>query len=288
MMRRDRRNPGRHRMRAAFCGLLLALLGAPVAAERPLPTIAIIIDDVGNDAHAAQRLIAVEAPLTLAFLPFLKHTPTLAEQAHRRGSDKEIMLHAPMANLARMPLGPGALEADMDGPTLANTLQRSLAAIPHVRGVNNHMGSLLTQQVAPMRAIMRELARHPLYFVDSRTIASTVAADEATRAGIPNLSRHIFLDNEPTASHVHAQFEQLLQLARRQGHAIAIGHPYDATVSYLEQRLPALDEEGIAVATVSGLWRLTNDNRDMFAHRQARPGALELAQRHPAPPAGQR
>lgn len=37
------------------------------------------------------------------------------------------------------------------------------------------------------------------------------------------------------------------------------------TVDYLEKHLPELDAQGIAIATVSGVWAIRNDNREMFA-----------------------
>lgn len=255
------------RLRSVTAGLMLALssVSALAGGEGPPPTIAIIIDDMGNDAIQGQRLIEMDQPLTLAFLPYRRHTRTLAESAHAHR--KEIMLHAPMANTRRLALGPGGLEADMNKNGITTTLRRALRAVPHVEGVNNHMGSLLTQQIDPMRWIMAELNRYPLYFVDSRTIASTIAADTARKQRIPHLSRDVFLDHKTTPEYVDAQFQKLINTARRNGTAIAIGHPHKVTVDYLEKHLPELDEKGIAVATVSGLWAMRHGNRRMFVDR---------------------
>lgn len=252
--------------------LLAGLLVAPalIAAEpqpdtppRQMPTIAIIIDDMGHNRVEGERLIALEQPLTLAFLPYRRFTQTLAEQAHQQG--KEIMLHAPMANTRDFDLGPGGLSSTMDRQSTIATLRRSLQSIPHVSGVNNHMGSRLTQMLEPMEWVMSELYRYPLYFVDSRTIANSIASDVAEAYRIPTLTRDVFLDHEQTEEFVHRQFQRLIRLARENGSAIAIGHPHTVTVDYLEKHLPTLDEQGIAIATVSGLWALRNGNQQMFA-----------------------
>ena len=248
--------------------------GSVLAGEKPVnqqqlpPTVAIIIDDMGHNRIQGERLIALDQPLTLAFLPFRRYTTVLAEKAHKR--QKEIMLHAPMANTRRLELGAGGLNPDMNQGELALTLRRALRSIPHVRGVNNHMGSLLTQQLKAMDWVMAELTHYPVYFVDSRTIASSVAGDVAAAYRIPTLSRDVFLDHEQTEEYVSRQFQLLIKRAKENGSAIGIGHPHKVTVDFLEKRLPQLDAEGIAIATVSGVWAIRNGNRSMFAEGEKR------------------
>ncbi len=272
-------------MRGLIALVLSATLSGTVFAEEPTPetgaqvppTIAIIIDDMGHNLVQGERLIALDQPLTLAFLPYRRHTSSLAEKAHQY--QKEIMLHAPMANTRMLDLGPGGLSPDMTRREVTETLRRSLQSIPHVKGVNNHMGSLLTQQLEAMDWIMSELYQYPVYFVDSRTIASSVAGDVASAYQIPTLSRDVFLDHEQTEEYVDKQFKLLVKRARENGSAIGIGHPHKVTVDYLEKHLPLLDEQGIAVATVSGVWALRNDNRSMFADDKKRPVRPALARK---------
>jgi len=79
------------------------------------------------------------------------------------------------------------------------------------------------------------------------------------------LTRDVFLDHEQTEEFVDQQFQLLIQTAKKKGTAIGIGHPHTVTVDYLEKHLPELDEQGIAIATVRGVWAIRNDNREMFA-----------------------
>ncbi|PSF08952.1 hypothetical protein C7H08_07535 [Marinobacter halophilus] len=240
-----------------------AVLSDPPASQQFPPTIAIIIDDMGHNRYEGERLAQMDQPLTLAFLPYLRHTVPLAKLAYQQ--NKEIMLHAPMANTRNFGLGQGGLTPDMDEATLTRTLRRSLQSIPHVSGVNNHMGSLLTQQLRPMDWIMQELHRYPVYFVDSRTIASSIAGSVATAYQIPSLTRDVFLDHEQTEEFVDQQFKLLIKTAKENGTAIGIGHPHKVTVDYLAKHLPELDEQGIAIATISGIWAMRNGNQKMFA-----------------------
>ncbi len=258
--------PGLFLIAAASLSFLATAGDLPAATDGLPPTIAIIIDDMGHNLEEGKRLANLDQPLTLAFLPWRRYTLPLAQLAHSR--HKEIMLHAPMANTHNYDLGPGGLTADMDEQTLTLTLRRALQSIPHVQGVNNHMGSLLTQQLKAMDWVMKELNRYPLYFVDSRTIASSVAGDVARAYSIPSVTRDIFLDHEQTEEFLDRQFRLLIKRAKEKGTAIAIGHPHKVTVDYLEKHLPQLDREGIAIATISGIWAIRNNNRKMFAEGQ--------------------
>ncbi|UZE97030.1 divergent polysaccharide deacetylase family protein [Alkalimarinus alittae] len=230
------------------------------------PTIAIIIDDMGNHLKTGRQLIDLPYPLTLAFLPHRKHTPDLARSAHRL--HKEIMLHMPMANTLGLELGAGGLTVDMTKPDLTNTLRKAIQAIPYVQGINNHMGSALTQRKTEMGWVMEELYNYPLYFVDSRTIASSIAGTTAQQHRIPSLSRDVFLDHWQTRESIHNQFNRLIQVAKEKGTAIAIGHPHQVTADYLEWALPKLDQQGIRIATISGLWAIRNNGQGMFSNRK--------------------
>jgi|SRR5690554_15642 len=232
--------------------LLTPLL--PPAADQPAvrrPQLAIILDDIGNSAVAGQRALDLPGSITFAVLPFTPHGHWLAEEAHRR--QRDVMLHAPMSNLAGMELGPGGMTLDMDECTLRRTLRAAIADIPHVRGVNNHTGSELTTYRQPMEWVMEELKALNLFFVDSLTHSSSVAADIAVEHNIPTLKRHVFLDNIAEFDLIAIEFQRALAIARRDGFAVAIGHPYPATLAYLEQALPALEQQGIELVRVSEL-----------------------------------
>ena len=113
------------------------------------------------------------------------------------------------------------------------------------------MGSLLTQQPQPMAWLMTELKRRQLYFIDSRTTTLTVAAQQAEAHRVPHLQRKVFLDNERDIAAIERQFEKLLTQARRNGYAVAIGHPYPQTLAVLQRQLPTLARRGFQSLRVS-------------------------------------
>ena len=158
-----------------------------------------------------------------------------------------------MSNIAGIPLDEGALTSDMNRQQLVAVLRQGLAALPDAIGVNNHMGSLLTQQAAPMHWLMAELDQQQLFFVDSRTSADSLAFAIAQDYSLPSLKRDVFLDHQRNSGFIESQFQQLLNIAKKRGRAIGIGHPYPETLAVLEKHLPLLKQQGVELVTISAL-----------------------------------
>jgi polysaccharide deacetylase 2 family uncharacterized protein YibQ len=219
------------------------------------PAIAIVIDDLGKQLAPGRRVIDLPGPVACAFLPRERHTPALANAAHLGG--KEVMLHLPMDSVDGRPLDAGAVTLDMTERQFVTTVQANLALLPHAVGINNHMGSLLTRHPGHMVWLMRALqARQPMFFVDSRTTVATVARQVALESGVPTVDRNVFLDNDLDEEKIAFQFNRLLALARKQGSALAIGHPYPQTLALLERQIPTLAEKGIHLVPVRDLIEL--------------------------------
>jgi polysaccharide deacetylase 2 family uncharacterized protein YibQ len=108
-----------------------------------------------------------------------------------------------------------------------------------------------------MRAILGVVGGKGLFFLDSRTTAETGAFGWAREAGIPAARRDVFLDDDPDAEKVAAEFARLLELARQRGAAIAIGHPRPATFEVLEREVPRARAAGFEFVPVSYLLERT-------------------------------
>ena len=57
------------------------------------------------------------------------------------------------------------------------------------------------------------------------------------------IKRKVFLDDTQNEADIRVQFNRAVQLARRNGSAIAIGHPHPSTVRVLQQMLPTLPSD---------------------------------------------
>ncbi|VFS44975.1 protein YibQ [Enterobacter cancerogenus] len=82
---------------------------------------------------------------------------------------------------------------------------------------------------------MQSLERYNLYFLDSMTIGNSQAMRAAQGTGVKVIKRKVFLDDTQNEADIRVQFNRAVQLARRNGSAIAIGHPHPSTVRVLQQ-----------------------------------------------------
>jgi polysaccharide deacetylase 2 family uncharacterized protein YibQ len=215
---------------------------------------AVIIDDLGHDLEAARKLLSLPYPITFSVLPHLSHSAVTAEEAHRAG--REVMLHLPMEPDSSAQPGKGEIRIGMRASEVERIIAADLASVPYAVGVNNHMGSRATTQVALMGEVMAVLAERRLYFVDSRTTAASIAFDAARRKGLPCFYRSIFLDDTETVTYTARQLREFRRAIEGQGAALAIGHPYPTTLTALARFLPELEEANIQLVPTSQLLQL--------------------------------
>lgn len=238
--------------------VLLLALCAPAVHADPLPRIALIIDDVGDRRVEGKRVVRLPGPVAVAVLPHTPHAAELARDAH--ANDKEVLLHQPLQALELNDLGAGAITLDTGEQAFRRILADNLAAIPHVTGVNTHMGSLLTRHPGHMAWLMAELRARPgFYFVDSYTALESIALHIAREHDIPATRRDVFLDTDPDPGEIARQFSRLVRLAHKQGSAVGIGHPYPETLDVLERELADLESHGVELVPVHSIIALQEE-----------------------------
>lgn len=230
---------------------------SPVAPAVAAARIAIVIDDLGNDREALERIARWPFPVAGAVLPGL---PDSAEAARLLSSSgKEVLLHLPMEpdGYPRVRPGPGVVLRSDSDEKIERTVAEDLDSVPGAVGVNNHMGSAATADPRVMRAVVRVLSGRRLFLLDSRTTEATVARRIADEASLPAVSRRVFLDAVESPDGIERAFRDLLSKARKDGSALAIGHPHPATLSLLERELPLLAGQHVELVTVSSLARVS-------------------------------
>lgn len=243
------------RARPRLAALLLALILPLAAAADPAARIALIIDDLGDRLDYGRRAVELPGAVTYAFLPHTPYARRLAEAVHTSG--REVMLHLPMESVTGKRLGPGGVTLHMTEEDFRRTVAADLDSVPYARGINNHMGSLITRHPGHMNWLMQVIAerqqRQPLFFVDSLTTHASVARQLAYEHRVPNTERDIFLDNVREPEAIRHQFARLVFSAHEQGSALGIGHPYPSTLAVLEEMLSQLAEFGVELVPVSRL-----------------------------------
>nr|MDA8164917.1 divergent polysaccharide deacetylase family protein [Desulfobacteraceae bacterium] len=218
------------------------------------PRVAIVVDDMGLSRVRGEQMLAQDLDLTFSFLPHAPHTEALIRAAKRRGRD--ILMHLPMEpeDAKRWDPGPGALFLSMSKAALRQEVERDLALVPGALGVNNHMGSKLTADREAMRTVLALFPPRGLFFLDSLTTPASVGFQVAMELGVPARRRDVFLDNVQEPAAIARQIDQLIQKARQHGTAVAICHPYPATIAALAANRQRLRRE----VEVVGLHRLMN------------------------------
>ncbi|WP_431224492.1 divergent polysaccharide deacetylase family protein [Serratia sp. L9] len=224
-------------------GLLLGAVLLASAAQAG--KLSIVIDDVGYRPHEENAVLQMPTAISVAVLPNAPHAHMMATKAHSQG--REVLIHMPMAPLSKQPLERDTLQPSMSSEEVQRIIRNAVNNVPYAVGMNNHMGSAMTSSLPGMQKVMQALEGYHLYFLDSMTIGNSQATRAASGTGVKVIKRKVFLDDTANPDDIRRQFNRAVDLARRNGSAIAIGHPRPATVKVLQQMLATLPGDIVLV-----------------------------------------
>ena len=213
--------------------------------------IVLVIDDFGyrNDS-ISDGFLALKVPITCAVLPGHSQSSSFAKKANKAG--KEIIIHMPMeSSVAASGEDEFKLKVGMTSEEIEWRLNEALKEIPEAIGINNHQGSKATTDGKVMGVVASVLKKNNKYFLDSRTSSKTVGEKTMRSVGVPTARRHIFLDNDLSIDNITEQFSKLVNVSRKKGIAIGIGHVKANTLKVLEREIPILIEKGFEFKFVS-------------------------------------
>ena len=223
----------------------LARKDIPAAIPKPaprkaLPSVALIIDDLGYDKKIAQKFAQLDLVLTFSILPHSPFQQKIARLARSKGL--EIMIHMPMepVEYPQVNPGPGTLLISMSPDELIEQLDQNLNTLPSVKGVNNHMGSRMTSESTQMYQIFSVLKKRGLFFIDSRTTAESLCEPSARLFQVPFAQRDVFIDHHLKPDFIRNQIKELIRIAKKNGEAVGIMHPHSTTLKILKEMIPDL------------------------------------------------
>lgn len=239
---------------AAWPGASVYCDARPVPGRSPL--LAIVIDDLTADAAGFEELLALDVPLTFALFPDQPDVGVLAKQVAVRGH--EVILHVPMDAGKVNPIwyAGRALSAQQSDREIQALVGEWFRKVPQARGMNNHMGTMATQDERVVRALLEVAQSRSKFVLDSLTTERTVMPKMAVELGVPCLQRSLFLDHRPGKGEAAEQLRRLGTWARRHGAAIGIGHVgqgREGTAQALAEVVPELQTQGIRLVTLSTL-----------------------------------
>lgn len=205
----------------------------------PKPKLVIIIDDVST----RNQLNTIEAT-GIKMTPSIFPPSKLSMTSHTLAAGlKHYMIHLPMES--------GSAQFNTQYKTLITTFSNEeiearvkelRKLFPTARYINNHTGSVFTDDYHAMETLYAALRKEGFVFVDSRTIGSTKVPKIAEEFGDAYVARDIFIDNEHTVPYIHRQLQKAVNMAKKKGYAIAIGHPHKMTLKALSSATSILED----------------------------------------------
>ena len=190
----------------------------------------LIIDDVATFEHASM-VKSIGLKITPSIFPATKTHPDTPNIAR---TFEFYMIHLPMQAKHFDSPEIGTLTINESFESMHEKIKKIRKDFPRAKYTNNHTGSRFTSDYDAMDKAYRALIEQGFIFVDSKTIAQTAVARAAKKYNQPYISRDIFLDDDPSASAVRRELVAAVNLAKKRGYAIAIGHPKKNTIAVIK------------------------------------------------------
>ncbi len=240
------------------------ILNAAVSPLLPKNTIkiAIILDDLGMHESIWPELESLPTAITYSYLPYGKYTSIQSKLARKLGHD--IMIHLPMEpkiheNGNIIDPGPNALYTNMNWQEIVKLTNINLQELKQISvGVNNHMGSKFSEFKEGLQDVLKIVNNEKMFFLDSVTTNKSVIPQVAKEINIPFLKRDIFIDHSQEIEDIHKMLKKLEERAKKQGYAIAIGHPHKNTFNALNEWITTLKEKNITLVPITNLLNIQN------------------------------
>jgi polysaccharide deacetylase 2 family uncharacterized protein YibQ len=215
--------------------------------------LAVIVDDCGYDMSSVRTLLNTGLPLNFAVLPYKPYSSDVLEMIKSDG--RVAMLHLPMEPMDRSAMSEGSstICTDMSKDKILELTRKAINSLPGVSGVNNHQGSKATADSATMTTVLQELRNQDLFFVDSRTSSKSVARDKAVAMGVPTARNDIFLDNSSDVQAIRKQIYKAMDVAEKNGSAIAICHARPNTAKAWSMYAEEIKNTGIELVPITDL-----------------------------------
>lgn len=214
---------------------------------------AVIIDDCGYDLAPVRKLVNLNAPFSYAILPYKDFSSDALHVI--KGGGQTAMLHLPMEPMDRTAMSEGKITilTDMTAEQVQQLTRKAVDSLPGIEGVNNHQGSKATSNEATMKAVLKVLKQQGLFFVDSSTYSKSIGDQVARSMGVPTARNNIFLDNSSDEDDIIAKIWQAVEMADRNGSAIAICHARPHTAAAWSKVIDEVNASGIQLVPVSSL-----------------------------------
>jgi polysaccharide deacetylase 2 family uncharacterized protein YibQ len=215
-----------------------------------IPRVALVLDDFGYTKKNLKTLETIDVSLTIAVLPNAPYSRVVSEFAGEKGI--EAILHLPMEPESdKVKLEEKTIMISMEPGQIKEVISQAFRDVPTATGVSNHQGSRATKDERTMETVLAEVEKRGLYYLDNLTTGDSVCERIARKKGLPYVNRDLFLDDEADELYIKGQMEKAVEVAKRRGFAVVVGHERPATLKVLQEIVPGIKDEGIEFVHLS-------------------------------------
>ena len=202
------------------------------------PKLVIIIDDVAFK-NEVQLIKSIPYKITPSFFPATKRHPNTPIYAK---DFKDYMVHVPMQAIHYAHPELNTMNINWSYAKIKNRIDEIKKEFPKAKFINNHTGSKFTSNKKSMEYLFLALKEDKLGFVDSKTTPFSKSKDADKIYNIPLFQRDIFLDNIQSPTYIKNQLKKAIEIAKKRGYAIAIGHPHKVTLETIKNSKNLLNQ----------------------------------------------
>ncbi|MBZ7978151.1 divergent polysaccharide deacetylase family protein [Campylobacter sp. RM12654] len=208
--------------------------GSLASATNIKAKLAIIIDDVATKEQSEEikKIIKNGKKITPSFFPNTNNHPDTNKYSKEF---KSFMIHLPLRALKFNKEEPLTLTPNDSYQVIENRIKNIKIAFPNLKYLNNHTGSLFSEDENAMRNLFKALKKYDLIFVDSRTSANTKAPTIAKEFNQFYIHRNVFLDNSQDLNDIRKKLDEAVEFALKHKRAIAIAHPHKNSLKAISE-----------------------------------------------------
>ncbi|WP_170984232.1 divergent polysaccharide deacetylase family protein [Rhodoligotrophos defluvii] len=217
----------------------------------PLPKIALVIAGIGGDPHVPMVVLdRLPADITLAVPSSARDAQGWIDRAREKGH--EVLLELPMepaafseAGLSRRPILADAAEHD-----IVDDMHWHLSRASGYFAAANPSRSRYRSNAEALRTIFRELGQRGLGFIEI-TPGTAAARQVATSMGLDYAGVDLVVDANPTGTRIEAALDRLVDVAQRNGFAMASATATPTTIERLSAWLDKVNGREAVVVPAS-------------------------------------
>lgn len=194
-----------------------------------IPKLVIIIDDVASYEHI-NEIKKINLKLTPSLMPASKDFPNTPKIAKNL---EFYMIHLPLEALNYNSNSIKTLKANDSFEEISKEIYKIRKDFPNAKFINNHTGSKFTSNKKAVIKLLNALDKYGFIFIDSKTISNSKVEEVLKSKNQKYIFRDVFLDNTQNLKDIENELKKAVQIAKKRGFAIAIGHPKKQTLKVL-------------------------------------------------------